>query len=56
MAEKKYSPPESLVNPFIKNLDEYMSMYHQSIDDPQAFFGEQAEENLSLDGALYKRS
>ena len=47
MAEKKYSPPESLVNPFIKNLDEYMSMYHQSIDDPQAFFGEQAEENLA---------
>ena len=47
MAEKKYSPPESLVNPFIKNLDEYMSMYHQSIEDPKAFFGEQAEENLA---------
>ena len=47
MAEKKYSPPKNLINPFIKNLDEYKSMYHQSIDDPQAFFGKQAEENLT---------
>ena len=46
MAEKKYSPPKNLINPFIKNLDAYRSMYHQSIDDPQAFFGKQAEENL----------
>ena len=47
MAEKKYSPPKNLINPFIKNLDEYKSMYHQSIEDPKAFFGEQAEENLA---------
>ena len=47
MAEKKYSPPNNLINPFIKNLDEYKSMYHQSIDDPQAFFGAQAQENLA---------
>ena len=43
MAEKKYSPPKNLINPFIRNLDEYKSMYHQSIDDPHTFFGEQAE-------------
>ena len=47
MAEKKYSPPKNLINPFLKDLDEYKSMYHQSIDDPQAFFGKQAEENLT---------
>ena len=47
MAEKKYSPPKNLINPFIRNLDAYRSMYHQSIDNPQAFFGEQAEENLA---------
>ena len=47
MAEKKYSPPKNLINPFIKNFDEYKSMYHQSIDDPQAFFGGQAEENVT---------
>ena len=45
MAEKKYSPPNNLINPFIKNLDEYKSMYRQSIDDPHAFFGAQAQEN-----------
>ena len=47
MAEKKYSPPKNLINPFIKNLDDYKSMYHQSINDPHTFFGEQAKENLS---------
>jgi acetyl-CoA synthetase len=52
MAEKKYSPPKNLINPFLKDLDEYKSMYHQSIDDPQAFFGKQAEENLTWIGPL----
>ena len=47
MAEKKYSPPNNLINPFIKDLDEYKSMYHQSIDDPLTFFGRQAEEHLT---------
>ena len=56
MSDKKYLPPENLDNPFIKDLDEYKSMYHQSIDDPQAFFGAQAEENLDWDEAFYKRS
>ena len=47
MTEKKYPPPKNLINPFIKNLDEYISMYRQSIENPQTFFGEQAEKNLA---------
>ena len=46
MTEKKYSPPENLVNPYIKNLDEYHEMYQSSIYNPQSFFGDQAIENL----------
>ena len=46
MTEKKYSPPENLVNPYIKNLDEYNEMYQSSINNPQSFFGDQAIENL----------
>jgi len=44
---KKYLPPKTLFNPFIKNLDTYNEMYQHSIKDPQTFFGEQAEENLA---------
>ena len=46
MAEKKYLPPKNLVNPYVKSLDEYKHMYQQSIDDPKAFFGKEAIENL----------
>jgi len=44
---KKYLPPKTLFNPFIKNLDTYNEMYQHSIKDPQTFFGEQAEKNLA---------
>ena len=47
MSGKKYLPPKTLFNPFIKNLDAYNEMYQYSIEDPQTFFGEQAEENLA---------
>ena len=47
MSGKKYLPPKTLFNPFIKNLDAYNEMYQHSIEDPQTFFGEQAEENLA---------
>ena len=47
MSGKKYLPPKTLFNPFIKNLDTYNEMYQHSIEDPQTFFGEQAEENLA---------
>ena len=46
MDEKKYLPPKNLVNPFIKNLEEYGEMYQESIEDPQAFFHNQALDNL----------
>ena len=46
MAEKKYLPPKNLVNPFIKDLEEYYGMYQESIEDPQAFFRNQALDNL----------
>ena len=47
MSGKKYLPPKTLFNPFIKNLDAYNEMYQHSIKDPQTFFGEQAEKNLA---------
>ena len=47
MSGKKYLPPKTLFNPFIKNLDTYNEMYQHSIKDPQTFFGEQAEKNLA---------
>lgn len=47
MSGKKYLPPKTLFNPFIKNLDAYNEMYQHSIKDPQTFFGEQAVENLA---------
>ena len=46
MAEKKYLPPKNLVNPFIKDLEEYNGMYQESIENPQAFFLNQALDNL----------
>ena len=46
MAQKKYLPPKNLVNPFIKDLEEYNGMYQESIEDPQAFFHKQAIDNL----------
>ena len=46
MAQKKYLPPKNIVNPFIKDLEEYNGMYQESIEDPQAFFHNQALDNL----------
>ncbi|ODV94153.1 hypothetical protein PACTADRAFT_51037 [Pachysolen tannophilus NRRL Y-2460] len=38
-------PPNS--KPFLKNFDEYLKLYKQSIDDPEKFFSQMAIENLS---------
>ena len=46
MAQKKYLPPKNLVNPFIKDLEQYNVMYQESIENPQAFFHNQALDNL----------
>ena len=46
MEEKRvFNPPEELKrSAYIKNLDEYKRIYQRSIDDPEAFWGELAEQ------------
>ena len=47
MNDKTYQPPKNLINPYIADLDQYASMYQESIEDPKTFFGKAARENLS---------
>jgi len=46
MAEKRVFKPADEVRQraYIKSMDEYQKMYKRSIDDPEAFWSEQAEE------------
>ena len=46
MEEKRvFNPPEEIrQNAYIKNLDEYKRIYQRSIDDPEGFWGEMAEQ------------
>ena len=46
MKDKIYNPQENIANSYIKDFDEYNSMYADSINDPKKFFGEMAIENL----------
>ena len=46
MKDKIYNPEENITNSYIKDFDEYKSMYADSINDPKKFFGEMAIENL----------
>ena len=46
MKDKIYNPQENIINSYIKDFDEYKSMYADSINDPKKFFGEMAIENL----------
>ena len=46
MKDKIYNPQKNITNPYIKDFDEYKSMYADSINDPKNFFGEMARENL----------
>ena len=46
MKDKIYNPQENITNSYIKDFDEYKSMYADSIKDPKKFFGEMAIENL----------
>ena len=46
MKDKIYNPQENITNSYIKDFDEYKSMYADSINDPKKFFGEMAIENL----------
>ena len=46
MEEKRvFNPPEEIrQNAYIKSLDEYQEIYRRSIDDPEGFWGEMAEQ------------
>ncbi len=46
MEEKRvFNPPEQIrQNAYIKSLDEYKRIYQRSIDDPEGFWGEMAEQ------------
>ena len=36
--DKIYNPQKNITNPYIKDFDEYKSMYADSINDPKKFF------------------
>ncbi len=47
MEKRVFEPPEEFVqNAHIKSMDEYREMYNRSIQDPEGFFGEMAEEYI----------
>src|SRR4030042_5887305 len=40
-----YDPPDGIkMKAYIKNLEEYRKLYQRSIDDPEGFWGELAEQ------------
>jgi len=47
MEKRIFEPPKEFIeNAYINSMDEYKKMWERSINDPQAFWGEMAEENL----------
>ncbi|MDD5038810.1 MAG: acetyl-coenzyme A synthetase N-terminal domain-containing protein, partial [Dehalococcoidales bacterium] len=46
MEENRVFPPskETVKNAYIKSLEEYKKIYKKSIDDPEGFWGELAEQ------------
>ncbi|MDD5591417.1 MAG: acetyl-coenzyme A synthetase N-terminal domain-containing protein, partial [Dehalococcoidales bacterium] len=46
MAEKRtiYPPEELAKNAYVKSMAEYKEIYQKSIDDPEAFWAEKAEQ------------
>ena len=46
MAEKRtiYPPDELAENAYIRSMDEYKEIYQRSIDDPEGFWAEMAEQ------------
>ena len=45
--EKIYSPKSHVGNPHLGSMEEFQSMYKQSIENPNHFFGKLAKDNLS---------
>ncbi len=46
MTQEKYNPNLKFSNPHIKDFDEYLSLYRESIENPEKFFGDLARENI----------
>ena len=46
MSKKIYKPQEDIQNPYIKDFDEYKTMYLDSVNQPEKFFGDMAESNI----------
>jgi len=48
VSEKKvYSPKTQIKNPHLKDMEEFQSMYRESIENPNIFFSKLAKDNLS---------
>ena len=47
MTQDIYNPNPGFSNPHIKDFDEYLNLYKESIENPEKFFGDLAKENLS---------
>ena len=47
MTQEIYNPNPGFSNPHIKDFDEYLSLYKESIENPEKFFGNLAKENIS---------
>ena len=46
MTQEIYNPNPKFLNPHIKDFDEYLSLYKESIENPEKFFGDLARENI----------
>ena len=47
MTQDIYNPNPGFSNPHIKDFDEYLNLYKESIENPEKFFGDLAKENIS---------
>jgi len=46
LTQEIYNPNPKFSNPHIKDFDEYLSLYRESIENPEKFFGDLARENI----------
>ena len=46
MTQEIYNPNPKFSNPHIKDFDEYLNLYRESIENPEKFFGDLARENI----------
>tara|TARA_Y100001936_G_scaffold136174_1_gene132965 strand:+ start:176 stop:2104 length:1929 start_codon:yes stop_codon:yes gene_type:complete len=46
LTQEIYNPNPKFSNPHIKDFNEYLSLYRESIENPEKFFGDLARENI----------